>query len=260
MGSQGIDALLKLCRTGTAEEQCRAIVDLEDRRAREAVPVLLGLVSSPDKAVRANVASALGKLGSREAVAPALLSLLEDPEPLVRFHATQSLGELRCTECAPRLVQVLESEPDSLVRLQAAETLGMLKDCVALPSLRSALRDPDEGVRSRAAEALGQLGERGVMPELSALLAMEQSPRVRASLLSALYQLGEEAALARLLDGVEGVDDQTAATLLNMAAEVTLPQHAALLRSRLEALARSRQALAAEAQSLLRRVPGPVPE
>jgi len=254
MDSQEIDALLALCRTDSAEGQCRAIVDLEDMRAREAVPVLLGLVSSPDAGVRANVASALGKLGSCESVSPALLSLLEDPEALVRVNATQSLGDLRCTECAPRLRQVLTSDPDALVRLQAAETLGTLKDRAALPSMMSALRDPDEGVRAQAAEAMGQLGERVVMPELSALLATERSSLVRASLLGALYQLGDEAALALLLDEVEGMDDQTAATVLNLAMEVIRPPHAALLRSRLEVLVRSRQTLTAEAESLLRRL------
>jgi len=259
MDGQGIDALLALCEKGTAKEQCGAIVDLEELRAREALPVLLGLVSSPDTAVRANVASALGKLGSCESVAPALLSLLEDPEALVRVMAIQSLGELRCAECVPRLMQGLASDPDPLVRLQAAETLGTLKDRAALPSLTSALRDPDEGVRSSAAEALGQCGERGVMPELSALLALERNPLVRASVLSALYQLGDEAALTLLLDGVEGVDDQTAATVLNLAVEVMRPHHAALLRSRLAALVHSRQTLAAEAESLLRRVSSPTP-
>jgi HEAT repeat protein len=259
MEGQEIDTLLALCRTGSAEEQCRAIVDLEELGAREAVPVLLGLASSPDEGVRANVASALGKLGSCETVAPALLSLLEDPEALVRVIALQSLGELQCAECVPHARHALASDPDPLVRLQAAETLGALKDRAALPSLMSALRDPDEGVRSQAAESLGQLGERGVIPELDALLVTEQSPRVRATLLGARYHLGDEAALPLLLDEVEGMDDQTAATVLNLAVEMTRPQHAALLRSRLEALVRSRQALAAEAESLLRRVPDPAP-
>ena len=259
MDGHGIDALLALCKMGTAKEQCEAIVDIEELRAREALPVLLGLVSSPDSAVRANVASALGKLGSCESVAPALLSLLEDLEALVRVMAIQSLGELRCAECVPHLMQGLASDPDPLVRLQAAETLGTLKDRAALPSLTSALRDPDEGVRTYVAKALGQWGAREVMPELSALLALERNPLVRASVLSALYQLGDEAALTLLLDGVEGVDDQTAVTVLNLAVEVMRPHHAVLLRSRLEALVHTRQTLAAEAESLLHRVSGPTP-
>ena len=254
MEGQEIDALLALCRTGSAEEQCRAIVDLEEMRALEAVPVLLGLVSSRDEGVRANVAVALGKLGSCESVTPALLSLLEDPEALVRVNAVQSLGDLRCTECAPRLRQVLTSDPEPLVRLQAAETLGTLKDRAALPSMMSALRDPDEGVRAQAAEALGQLGEHVAIPELSTLLATERSPLGRASLLGALYQLGDETALALLLDEVEGVDDQTAATVLNLAVEVIRPQDVDLLRWRLKSLVRSRQTLTAEAESLLRRL------
>lgn len=255
-----IETLLTLCRTGTAEEQCKAIVDLEELRAREAVPVLLGLASSPYPGVRANVASALGVLGSCESVAPTLLSLLDDPDALVRVMAIQSLEELRCAECVPHLIQHLASDPDALVRLQAAETLGASKDRAALPPLTSALGDPDAGVRSYAAESLGQLGERGVMPELRALLAVEQDPIVRASVYQSLYQLGDEEALAPLLDGVDGVDDQTAAVMLNMAARVTRPQQADLLRSRLQALRRSRPALEGETASLLRKVPGPAPE
>ncbi|HYO73925.1 MAG TPA: HEAT repeat domain-containing protein [Archangium sp.] len=256
MEDQQIETLLTLCRTGTAEEQCKAIVDLEGMRAREALPVLLELVSSPDSDVRASVAFALGTLGACESVAPALLSFLEDPEVMVRVDAIQSLEELRCAECVPHLMRLLSADPDGLVRLQAAETLGVLKDRAALPSLTAALRDPDEGVRSYAAEALGQLGERGVMPELGALLAVEQDPVVRASVFQAFYLLGDEAALTLLLDGVESVDDQTAAILLNMATRVTRPPQAALLRSRLDALMRSRPALEAEAQSLLGKLPG----
>ncbi|WPB76452.1 HEAT repeat domain-containing protein [Archangium violaceum] len=259
MANQEIEKLLTLCRTGTAEEQCKAIVDLEDLRAREAVPVLLGLTSSPDPGVRANVATALGVLGSCESVAPVLLSLLEDPDDLVRVDAIQSLEELRCVECVPHLMRLLASDPDGLVRLQAAETLGVLKDRAALPSLTAALRDPDEGVRSYAAGSLGQLGERGVMPELRALLAAEQDPMVRASVYQALYQLGDEEALALLLDGVDAVDDLTAATMLNMAVRVIRPQQAELLRSRLQALRRSRPGLEGETESLLRKVPGSAP-
>jgi HEAT repeat protein len=257
MAEQEIEKLLTLCRTGTAEEQCRAIVDLEDLRAREAVPVLLGLAFSPEPGVRANVATALGVLGSCEAVAPTLLSLLEDADDLVRVMVIQSLEELRCVECVPHLIQHLASDPDGLVRLQAAETLGALGDRVALPPLTSALQDPDEGVRSYAAESLGQLGERGVMPELRALLAVEQDPMVRASVYQALYQLGDEQALASLLEGVDGVDDLRASVMLRMAARVTRPPQAELLRSKLQALRRSRPALEANAESLLGQVPGP---
>jgi HEAT repeat protein len=259
MGNQEIEELLTLCRTGTAAEQCDAVLKLEELRAREAVPVLLPLVSSFDPGVRANVAYALGTLGSCETVASALISLLEDPEDMVRVDAIQSLEALRCAECVPHLIRRLASDPDGLVRLQAAETLGTLGDRAALPALTSALRDPDEGVRSYAAQSLGQLGERGVMPELRALLAVEQDSMVRASVYQALYQLGDEQALASLLEGVDGVDDLMASVMLRMAARVTRPPQAELLRSKLQALRRSRPALEANAESLLSQVPGPAP-
>jgi HEAT repeat protein len=259
MGSQRIDELLALCRTGTADEQYNAIFELEELGVREAVPVLLTLVSSPDSDVRVGVASALGTLGSCTSVAPALLSLLEDSSDVVRLMAIQSLDALGCTESVPHLIRRLAVDPDGLVRLQAAETLGELKDRAALPSLTAALRDPDAGVRSYAAESLGQLGERGVMPELRALLAVDQDPMVRASVFQALYALGDDEALASLLDGVDGVDDLLASVMLTLVARVMRPEHAALIRSRLEALMRSRPGLETEAQSLLSKLPGPAP-
>lgn len=259
MGNQEIETLLTLCRTGTVEEQCKAIVELEELRAREAVPVLLTLVSSPELGVRANVAHALGALGTCGLVAPTLLSFLDDPEDMVRFYAIESLEVLGCTESVPRLIQVLATDPDGLVRLQAAEALGELKVRAALPSLTAALRDPDAGVRSYAAEALGQLGERGVMPELRALLAVEEDPMVRASVFQALYTLGDDEALASLLDGVQGVDDLFASVMLSKAERVMRPEQAALLRSRLAALMRSRPSLDAKVQSLLSKLPGPAP-
>jgi HEAT repeat protein len=251
METRDVPKLLVLCRTGSVEEQCRAIVDLEELQAREAVPVLLELTSSADTGVRANVAAALGKLSTCEVVAPSLLALLADPEALVRVHAIQSLGELRCAEALSQLMQCLASDADPLVRLQAAEALGDLREPASSPALQSALGDEDEGVRAYAAEALGQLGQPAVMPELRSRAATEVSPQVKASLLGALYQLGDDAALAGVLDLVDAVDDQLAATVLNMAAELTRPPHEALLRSRLESLKRTRPRLVAEAESLL---------
>jgi HEAT repeat protein len=253
METRDIPELLALCRTGSVEEQCRAIVELEELQAREAVPVLLELVSSMDRGVRANVAAALGKLGMCEVVAPTLLALLGDPESLVRGNAIQSLSELRCLECVPQVRQCLASDPDPLVRLQAAEALGSQMDGASLPYLRSALEDEDEGVRAYAAEALGQLGDPAVMLDLRTHVEREQSLRVKASLLGALYQLGDDGALADLLVLVDGLDDQTAATVLNLAAELTRAPHAALLRSKLQALKALRPGLMAEAESLLRK-------
>lgn len=259
MDADEVSALIAICRTGTAEEKCRAIVDLEDLEAREALPVLIELVSSSDDGVRANVAAALGKLGSCDTAAPSLMMLLDDADALVRVNASQSLGELRCNEGAHRLRSLLVSDPDPLVRLQAAETLGVLRDRASLPSLVDSLRDPDEGVRTYAAKALGQLGVKDAILELQAHAGMEPSPLVKASLLGALYLLGDEAVLAPLLNLVDGVDDRSASTLLNTAAQWVLPQHTALLRSKLEAIARTRPGLVAEAESLLRRLPGGAP-
>lgn len=254
MGSQEVSALLALCKTGSAEEQRGAIIALEELLAREAVPVLLSLLSSPDEGVRANIAVALGKLGSCDEVMPALLALAQDESALVRVNALQALGDLGCAESAVLLRQLLVGDPDPLVRLLAAETLGVLGDRQALSSLVSALGDADEGVRSYAAAALGRMGEHTAMPAVRAHLALEQSTPVKASLLGALYQLGDDEALAPLLALADEVDSQTAATVLNVAAALSSVRHKPMLRSRLEAISRTRPELAAEVESLLQRL------
>src|SRR5690606_35884078 len=187
-----------------------------------------------------------------DTAAPTLIAFLDDASVLVRVTAIQALDELQCSKSIPQLKRLLGADPDPLVRLQAAETLGALKDAAAMTPLLSALKDPDDGVRSYAAKALGQLGQQEAKAELQDRAAMEQSPLVKASLLGALYQLGDETVWARWLALVDEVDDQTAGTILNGISYLILPHHASLLRSKLEAIGDARPGLAEEAQ-LLRR-------
>jgi len=248
-----IKELISQCKEGSTQEQCAAIADLQEMGAKEALPVLLGLLDSPDAGVRTNIADALGDLGDKSAGTP-LLTLLKDPDALVRMKAAESLGLLNYVEAIDVLAQILHTDNDPLVRLHAAEALGMVRNIEALPPLIKALDDPDEGVRAYAADSIGQLGVVDALPILIEKLDSEQSQFTRAFLLSSLYRLGDENSLVSLIKLSEAADDDLAVTILNLAIELATPQNAESLKDMITKATQSRPTLHTERDSLIKRL------
>lgn len=248
-----VEQLISQCRSGSAQERCAAIVDLEEMGAQAVIPVLLELLDFSDAGVRANVAHALGELGDK-GVGVTLLTLLHDSDSLVRINAAESLGLLRYKESLDSLVATLHSDKESLVRLHAAEALGSLKDVSALPALTTALDDPDESVRAYAADSIGSIGAAEMLPILGQKLESEQSTFTRAYLLSASYRLGAHNSLNSLVQLSETADDVLAVTILNLAVELATTQNAVDLKDLIKAATQSRPSLHLEVNSLIERL------
>ncbi len=135
--------------------------------AADAVPALVGSLSSAQDSIRASAAFALGKIGpAARAAVPALRENLRRPDPIVRLASIRALlqiqpGEQRLAAvAAPMLLEALNSEYE-LVRAEAVAALGERSDFGkrAIPQLKKLLQDPSPLVRDRAAEALKRLGE-----------------------------------------------------------------------------------------------------
>ncbi len=114
----------------------KAIAEVEDRRAPNDSRFITWL-KSPEPAVRARAALALGRIG-----APASLPLLETA----------------LKDAAPQ------------VRAQACFAVGLVADSSALDALAPMIHDSDPAVRGRAAEGLSRLGTRRAGPVLAAAL------------------------------------------------------------------------------------------
>ena len=151
-----------------------ALVAVEDRRAFEA-PVLKAAAASPEPAVRARGALALGRIGDERAV-ESLRALVGDP-------------------AAP-------------VREQAAFAAGILGEASLSPALQALLADPDGSVAARSAWAIGMLGQ--VEGEQALVVAVQQadSPRRRAALLRGLWRFGDASAAAAAAPFAADADPQ----------------------------------------------------
>jgi peptidylprolyl isomerase len=109
----------------------RRVVELQVRRRGDSLAFLL---ASPDAAVRARAAFALGSVQDPEGV-PSLLPLLDDPAPEVRADAAFALGQTADSSSALRLVNALGRERDPAVLAELLDALGKTGDRASLEAV-----------------------------------------------------------------------------------------------------------------------------
>jgi HEAT repeat protein len=128
-------------------------------RARDAVVPLMTLVSHPDELVRANVAEALGWIGTRSPeVTQRLLDLLEDPDEVVRCYAAESLGDVGQGRGALwALRERQESDESEMVRVWCVYGRAGLGDELDWDALGEAFGSGEAIVRRQAFLALRML-------------------------------------------------------------------------------------------------------
>lgn len=160
---------------------------------------------------------ALGRLGDPAAV-PVVVRMLYTERPGVSFfpEAAFAGSQLGAPMSAP-LVAVLEGKDEALarwaaerkvhpaaLRAKAAQLLGDVGGPEAVPALVAALgyvgesREAQLFVRAFAAESLGRLRAAAAAAPLSAALARERDPDLRARYLDALARIGEASTLPAL--------------------------------------------------------------
>ncbi len=217
MADLAMTSLLTACRSGDPEHAAKAIDELRQIGAEDAVRDIAGQVSSQHAAVRSAVVSALGSLGRNqpEIAGPALVHLLADTDDYIRAEAADALGIMGYAPAAAPVAEHLRNDANAVVRAASAETLGDLGDVDAVPDLVRALADSDQAVRGYAANALGLLGTTEIVPILERYAAVEATPATRGELLGALYRLGADGALASLLQLLSSADASFAPNLLN---------------------------------------------
>lgn len=240
------DLLERLRSTDTAI-QARAIVEAEKSRAYEAAPLVAELLRSPDEGIRSSAADALGYLGIKapRRYGEALMPLLADRADFVRSCAAESLGALRYEPAISSLGRLLISDPDELVRTCAAEALAAFDDSRVLSFAKRAIDDPDPTVRANVVRVIALRGDGTSLSLLNERLSKETAFQPRAALLGALYVLGSQQELPRLLEILDGADIVQSTIVLNVLWDVIGEASASsILRdagSIRDALARSKQ-------------------
>lgn len=196
----------------------------------EAGPALVAALTDPSAVVRAQAATALGKLGERArpfALGP-LLDRAADSDPGVRMAADAAiqrlgkpgepefpvLAEKRAADDArvrtaaldlsvPLIASAEDAEKvwvpflkDPVPELRLRAVRGMLAHPDSLPKFApqvlALLADPDKAVRAAAIEAAGHLrGVAGVPGRVEAAFLKETDPEVRAAAANAIVELAE---------------------------------------------------------------------
>jgi HEAT repeat protein len=219
---KALEALLRI-KDASALRGLTAAMKDEDLKIRKAalggliasgragVPGLVAALSDKDAGIRSEAASALDRLGVKEAEGP-MLAALDDPEASVRSRALayfiQQGGpalpgilehvacdkdpDIRATglgrlagisgEGSSRALRAYLDCGDTGVRQAVVDILATRDDAVSMEVIKASIKDKDPGVRLKSAERLLAIGAAGPLVGL----ASDPDPRIRKIALSAM--------------------------------------------------------------------------
>ncbi len=188
------DALMRLGAMNRVEASRRAVPLLKDivptvRIAAinalrslppdEALTALISLFLDKDEFVRSEVALAIGRTRSRNAVPPLIERLKFDKSDQVRAAAVVALGEIGDPSAVVELSKLLsptmaegkgkrKQKENEFVLRAAAGSLGQIRNRAAVPALINALQSESVpvDVRREAARSLGLIGDNSAVPAL----------------------------------------------------------------------------------------------
>lgn len=130
----------------------------------------------------------------------------------VRMAVAENLGIVHTSERTVKLLKKLARDRNEMVTIQAVKSLGARGDESCAELLGSKLGSRSYITRGYAGLALAELAERlgldkaALKAKLSPLASSDESEWVRVNHNCALFLLGEEAALDKLLDGLKSED------------------------------------------------------
>ncbi len=132
-----------------------------------AIEPLVSVMTHQNKWVRANAATALGRIGAAECYAP-LVAALDDDDVDVRASAAEALGWMGDQRAVEPIMALLSSEEEMDLR-GATVGLGWLKATAAADAVISLLGSRSWEVRWRAAIAAGRIGDDNSLGQIAVL-------------------------------------------------------------------------------------------
>lgn len=197
---QSLTYLLAILRGNDREEKINLLEKIQDTVSSEAIEILLAAIEDNTEYVKELIIETLGSFKDPRVI-PALIKATRDNDPLVRTAALEQLANLDVDE-KPELVRAFERclrDSNHLVRTTAAESIGLLKIKSLSKSLETVLEDKSPLARAYAAFALGQIDSKSSKDLLTQMLGKEKNTRVRLGYYGALYLLGDEKYLNKII-------------------------------------------------------------
>ena len=154
-----------------------------------AVDLLIAAI--PDVLTRWAAVTALGRIGSSEAIA-SIIPICKDIDPTIRGAAVIALGKIGGEKIVPTMIDVVDTEEGGMIRTSAIQALGAAGVPDPVEFLTALVEDPtrDKYDRREATQALGSLGGDDVIASLRTFAADDGDEYVRKFAAEALDALG----------------------------------------------------------------------
>ena len=123
-----------------------------------------------------------------------------------RILAARTLRSFDTPEAKDLLSSLLKTETDDLVLEQAIRSLGFSGDTSTVPFLLEYLNDDNELLVSAAAASIGRLMESSATPELVGKLQSAQTMKAKISIIIALGDLNDPAAINPIIGTFDSLD------------------------------------------------------
>jgi HEAT repeat protein len=163
-----------------------AAVEILVRMGRDAVPMLIDQIRSPDHDVRKFIVDILGDIEDQVAI-PAILNMLQDDDSNVRAAAAENLGKLKSEEAVPALLEAMQTD-DILFRFTILDSLSKIGS--PIPLVKVLPYKDEKLLRKALIDCLGMVGDATAAPELVAGLT-DAMRNVRESAVLAVVSLSE---------------------------------------------------------------------
>jgi cyclophilin family peptidyl-prolyl cis-trans isomerase/HEAT repeat protein len=231
---RGLAALMTLARETHPYTRAFAAKGLGALKDRAAVPVLVPLVSGPDRTVAIEAVRALGRIGDPAGGAP-LLKIIQDraAEPHLRLEAVLAVGNTRAPGISDALLDLV-ADPNPEVRAAAIRSIATSDPDNFVTVLSGLDADPNWTVRAALATVLGTLPPAIGLPRLMTMLT-DSDQRVIPPVLTSMTALRAPNAAAIMLDHLKADDAPVRAAAATALGELKPPEAVPALAAAYEA-------------------------
>ncbi|MBM4019000.1 MAG: TIM barrel protein [Planctomycetes bacterium] len=184
-----VAALLPKC---TPSAQALLLDDLATRGDASTLPAAVGMLKSPDAAVRLAAIRAVGRLGDASTL-PALTQLAAGASGEEQDAARAALDRLPAADVNPAMLPLAE-KGDAKVRAEVLRSLAARRAPGAVPVVLKAAEDADAAVRAAALATLDAIADEKAAPAIVALITKAKDDKDRQAAEKALGSLCSRAA------------------------------------------------------------------